>query len=117
MSVFQLIKLKDLEALLDSDQSLKDPLFVIFKWELCGVCKVNVPLVETLLSTKFADKVTPVWVDIDAENIWAEDELNPRWSIHLAPTYHLYDRNKKLVFSHQNFLANEVLEDEINKIL
>lgn len=69
MSLFRLIKLNELEALLDSDKPLQKPLLVVFKWELCGVCKVNVPLVETLMSSKFKDQVITCWVDVDAENI------------------------------------------------
>ncbi|MDQ0513750.1 hypothetical protein J2Z62_000188 [Mycoplasmoides fastidiosum] len=117
MSGFKLIKLSELEKILDdTSQPLDKPLVVLFKWEKCGVCTVNVPIIEKLLSSPEVIGTTyNYWIDVDKEDIWEEDQNNPRWQITVAPTYHVYDKNRKLVFEHRAFLSLEILKDVIQK--
>ena len=105
------ISIKELEQLVITT---KKPLFVKFYTPWCGVCKTNAPMLAPLLE-KYNEQIDMYQIDVDQESLWSEDG-NQKYAIKLVPTYQLYN-NKKIVFNHNNFLANEILEVEFKKVV
>lgn len=105
------IKINEFEKMI---QTSSKPLFVIFSTTWCGVCKMNLPVLQPIIS-QYDNLIDFVSIDVDEENAWQEDG-NEKYAINTVPTYHLYYQ-QKLLFKHSNFLTPESLKEQINKVL
>ncbi|AAP56435.1 thioredoxin domain-containing protein [Mycoplasmoides gallisepticum] len=104
------ISLKELEQVI---QTSKKPIFVKFSWADCGVCKMNAPIIENAANQR-KDQYDWYEIDVDKEQIWAEDQPNHQWAIKIVPVYMIF-KNKQKVFEHVNFLAQDKLNTELDK--
>lgn len=105
------IKISEFEKMMQTNSK---PLLVIFSTKWCGVCKMNLPVIQPIIN-QYENLIDFVSIDVDEENAWEEDG-NEKYAIHTVPTYQLYYQ-QKLLFSHSNFLAPESLKEQIIKVL
>ncbi|QZX49218.1 co-chaperone YbbN [Mycoplasma sp. E35C] len=104
------ISLKELETLIETN---KKPLFVKFTWEQCGVCKMNEPIIEKVAKER-QEQYDCYHIDVDKEQMWAEDDPNHKWAIKVVPVYMVFKDGKK-VFEHVNFISEDKLNAELDK--
>lgn len=105
------IKISEFEKL---KQTNSKPLFVIFSTTWCGVCKMNLPVIQPIIN-QYENLIDFVSIDVDEENAWEEDG-NQKYAIQTVPTYQLY-YHQKLLFNHSNFLTPESLKEQLIKVL
>ncbi|MDC4163134.1 thioredoxin family protein [Mycoplasma sp. T363T] len=104
------ISLKELENIISTN---KKPIFVKFTWEDCGVCKMNAPIINKVCEQR-QDQYNCYEIDVDKEQIWAEDDPDNKWAIKVVPVYMVFKNGEKK-FEHVNFIAEDKLNSELDK--
>lgn len=105
------IKISEFEKIMETNPK---PIFVIFSTTWCGVCKMNLPVIQPIID-QYENLIDFVSIDVDEEKAWQEDG-NEKYAINTVPTYQLYFQ-KKLLFNHSNFLTPESLKEQLLKVL